>query len=131
MMSTRARVLVYDSSVLQCELLSAGLESLQLGLEIGRANDLESMTELLANDPDWLVIISDTNMNGSAISLAKHLREKFDELAFVILLKEGRSDLVIEAFRTGARGIVYGLNSQTASAVFLKVTCGCEESTWE
>jgi DNA-binding NarL/FixJ family response regulator len=111
MMSTRARVLVYDNSVLQCELLSAGLESLQLGFEIARASDLESMTELLTTDPDWLVIISDTNMNGTAISVAKHLRERFDELPFVLLLKEGRSDLVIEAFRAGARGIVYSNES--------------------
>jgi two-component system, NarL family, response regulator DegU len=107
MLSATARVIVYDSSSLQSELLATGLESLALGFEVKCANNLESLIELLSIDPKWVVVVSDTSMNGSAISLAKHLRARFHELAFVFLLPEGRSDRVIEAFRTGARGIVY------------------------
>ena len=74
-------------------------------------------------------------MNGSAISLAKHLRARFHGLPFVFLLQEGRGDRVIEAFRTGARGIVYSNESlsQLADciAMFTKGKCGCEESTWD
>jgi DNA-binding NarL/FixJ family response regulator len=98
---------VYDSSNLQCELLATGLESLQLGLEIMCASDLESLNTLLTQDANCVVIISDAGMNGSAISLAKHLRAKFAGLPFIFLLQEGRRDRVIEAFRAGARGIVY------------------------
>ncbi|HET6217177.1 MAG TPA: response regulator transcription factor [Acidobacteriaceae bacterium] len=108
MLTVPARVVVYDSSVLQCELLTAGLESLRLGFEIRSVNDLESLIELLTPDPDWVVIISDSSMSGNAISVAKRLRARFSGLPFVFLSKEGRSDRVIEAFRTGARGIVYG-----------------------
>jgi DNA-binding NarL/FixJ family response regulator len=107
MLTVRARVVVYDSSILQCQLLMAGLESLRLGFEIRSASDLESLIELLTPDPDWVVIISDTSITGAPISLAKHLRARFPELPFVFLLREGRSDRVIEAFRAGARGIVY------------------------
>ena len=85
----------------------AGLESLRQGFEVRSASDLESLIELLTSDPDWVVIISDTSITGAPISLAKHLRARFPELPFVFLLKEGRSDRVIEAFRAGARGIVY------------------------
>jgi DNA-binding NarL/FixJ family response regulator len=111
MLSTPARVLVYDSSILQCELLTRGLESLGLGFEIRSASGLEPVVELLTADPDRVVIISDASMSGTAINLVRQLRGRFNGLLFVFLLKEGRSDRVIEAFRTGARGIVYSNES--------------------
>jgi DNA-binding NarL/FixJ family response regulator len=107
MLPVPARVLIYDSSNLQCELLATGLESLRQGLEIRYVTGLESMMTLLSTDPKWVVIISDTSMNGAGISLAGRLRARFPGLPFVLLLEEGRSDRVIEAFRMGARGIVY------------------------
>jgi DNA-binding NarL/FixJ family response regulator len=107
MLSATTRVIVYDSSSLQSELLAIGLESLGLGFEIKCANNLESLIDTLSVDAKWVVVISDTSMNGSAISLARHLRSRFHGVPFVFLLQEGRGDRVIEAFRTGARGIVY------------------------
>jgi DNA-binding NarL/FixJ family response regulator len=125
MLTNPARVVVYDSSILQCELLTAGLESLRLGFEIKCANELESLIELLTRDPGCVVIISDSSMSGNAISVAKRLRARFTGLPFVFLSKEGRSDRVIEAFRTGARGIVYGDEtlSQLANCIS-RVCCG-------
>ncbi len=107
MLFATTRVIVYDSSSLQSELLATGLESLGLGFEIKCANNLESLIDTLSVDAKWVVVISDTSMNGSAISLARHLRSRFHGVPFVFLLQEGRGDRVIEAFRTGARGIVY------------------------
>jgi len=111
MLSATTRVIVYDSSSLQSELLTTALESLQLGFEIKSVNNPESMVDLLSTDPNWVVVISDTSMNSSSVSLAKHLRARFHGLPFVFLLQEGRGDRVIEAFRTGARGIVYSNES--------------------
>jgi DNA-binding NarL/FixJ family response regulator len=107
MLSATTRVIVYDSSSLQSELLATGLESLALGFEIKRADNLESLIDLLSIDPKRVMVISDTSMSGSAFALARHLRARFQGLSFVFLLQEGRYDRVIEAFRTGARGIVY------------------------
>jgi two-component system nitrate/nitrite response regulator NarL len=107
MLPMPARVLIYDSSSLQCELLATGLKSLRQGLEIRWVTDLESMITLLSTDAKWVVILSDTSMNGTAVSLAGRLRARFPGLPFVLLLQEGRRDRVIEAFRMGARGIVY------------------------
>jgi DNA-binding NarL/FixJ family response regulator len=107
MLSATTRVIVYDSSSLQSELLATGLESLGLRFEIKCANNLESLIDTLSVDAKWVVVISDTSMSGSAISLARHLRSRFHGVPFVFLLQEGRGDRVIEAFRTGARGIVY------------------------
>jgi DNA-binding NarL/FixJ family response regulator len=101
------RVLIYDSSALQCDLLTTALESLRPGFEIEGANDLESLNALLTKDANCVVIISDATMSGSTITLTKQLRARFPALAFIFLLQEGRLDRVIDAFRTGARGIVY------------------------
>lgn len=100
------RVLVYDSSALQCDLLTTSLESLRPEFEIEGANDLESLNALLTKDANCVVIISDAT-SGSTITLTKQLRARFPELPFILLLQEGRLDRVIDAFRTGARGIVY------------------------
>ncbi len=128
MLTIPARVVIYDSSILQCELLTAGLESLRLGFEIRSASDLESLIELLTPDPDWVVIISDSSMSGNAISVAKRLRARFNGLPFVFLSKEGRSDRVIEAFRTGARGIVYG--DESLSQLANCVSRVCQGEVW-
>lgn len=128
MQSTSARVLVYDSSRLQCELLATGLESLRLGLEIICASDLESLITLLTEDPNCVVIISDASMNGSAISLAKHLRARFAALLLIFLLQDGRRDWVIEAFRMGARGIVY--NTENLSLLAKCIECVSQGEVW-
>jgi DNA-binding NarL/FixJ family response regulator len=123
-----ARVLVYDSSSLQCELLATGLESLRLGLEIICASDLESLQTLLTEDANCVVIISDASMNGSAISFAKHLRVRFAGLLLVFLLQEGRRDRVIEAFRMGARGIVY--SNENLSQLAKCIECVSQGEVW-
>jgi DNA-binding NarL/FixJ family response regulator len=107
MSSVATRVLVYDSSKLQCELLSTGLNSLRLGLEIESAGDYESVAALLATDAGWIVIISDSNSGGAATSGARRLRTEFPGVPLIFLLQEGQSERVIDAFRIGARGIVY------------------------
>ncbi len=107
MFSAIHRVIVYDSSSLQSELVATGLASLALGFEIKRADNLESLVDLLSIDPKWVLLISDNGMSGTGYSMARHLRARFPELSIVFLIQEGRYERVIEAFRTGARGIVY------------------------
>jgi DNA-binding NarL/FixJ family response regulator len=107
MSSATTKVLIYDSSSLQCELLSTALQSLRQGLEVESASDYDSMSALLATDANWVLIISDNNSGGATPSIARRLRTDFSGLALVFLLQEGQTDRVIEAFRLGARGIVY------------------------
>jgi len=128
MRPSSAKVLVYDSSTLQCELLATGLESLRLGLEIICASDLESLQTLLTDDASSVVIISDASMNGNAISHAKHLRGRFAGLLLVFLLQEGRRDRVIEAFRMGARGIVY--SNESLSQLAKCIECVSQGEVW-
>jgi len=131
MLSATTRVIVYDSSSLQSELLATGLESLALGFEIKCANNLESLVDLLSMDQNCVVVISDTSMNGSAISLAKHLRARFHGLPLVFLLQAGRGDRVIEEPEESFTAMRACLSWQTASLMFTKGKSGYEELTWD
>jgi DNA-binding NarL/FixJ family response regulator len=122
------RVLIYDSSALQCDLLATALESLRLGFEIASSNDLESLHALLTRDANCVVIISETTMSGSTVTLMKQLRTRFPELPFILLLQEGRLDRVIDAFRTGARGIVY--SSEHLDRLAKCVDCVSRGEVW-
>jgi DNA-binding NarL/FixJ family response regulator len=128
MESTSTRILVYDSSSLQCELLATGLESLRLGLEIMCANDLESLHALLSEDAASVVIISDSSAKSSALSLTKQLRARFSGLPIIFLLQEGRHDRAVEAFRAGARGIVY--SNENLSQLAKCIDCVAQGEVW-
>lgn len=128
MRSKSARILVYDNSLLQCELLAKGLESLQLGLDIVSASDPGSLHTLLSEDANGVVIVSDASMNGSAFSFAKQLRLRYPGLPIIFLLQEGRHDRAIEAFRIGARGIVY--STESLSQLAKCIECVFQGEVW-
>ena len=107
MLSLSTRVLVYDASHLQCELLTAGLKSLDLGFTVQAATDYNGVVSLLIQDANWVVLLAESSTSTNTMAVARQLRERFDSIPFVFVLSEGRIDRVVEAFRAGARGIVY------------------------
>ena len=100
------KIAIYDSSKLQCELLSTGLKRLREELEIKCVSDPESMARLFADDAKWAVIISDGALKAPTISFVTLLRSRYPSLPLIFLVQEGRDEEVLEAFRSGARGIV-------------------------
>ena len=100
------KIAIYDSSKLQCELLSTGLKRLHEELEISCVQDLESMSRSFVHDDKWVVIISDAPLNPATISFVKLLRSRYPEMPLIFLVQEGNDEEVLEAFRSGARGIV-------------------------
>ncbi len=107
MLPSPVRVIIYDSSTLQCELLATGLRSTRPEFDTRCADDLDALDSLLAADPNCIVILSDGSSSGGNIAQTRRLRPLFPELRFILLLPEGRLDRVIQAFKAGARGIVY------------------------
>ena len=107
MLNAATKVLVYDRSVLQGELLSSSLAWLRQGLEVKCLNDSESVMAVLAMDQKWVVIISAKDDYATVTSMVRRLRQRFPELLMVLLLEEGHADRVLAAVRLGARGIVY------------------------
>ena len=119
MICIATRVLVYDPGNLQRELLTIGLGSLGLGFTVKPANSLEAMVDILSEDADWVVLVCDCVGGNRPTAVARHLRDRFPDVPFVFMLQEGRIDRVVEAFRAGARGIVYSNESlsQLASCI--------------
>ncbi len=107
MLRAANKVLIYDSSNLQCELLAASLERMRPELEVKCICDCESMISLLTTDPNWVVIVSDSE-RGTTGLLVKSLQTRSIDVPFVFLLPEGNTERVIDALRLGASGIVYG-----------------------
>lgn len=107
MLRAANKVLIYDSSNLQCELLAASLERMRPGLEVKCICDCESMISLLTTDPNWVVIVSDSE-RGTTGLLVKSLQTRSIDVPLVFLLPEGSTERVIDALRLGASGIVYG-----------------------
>ena len=101
---------------------------MRLGFEIESASDQESLNALLTKDAKCVVIISDTTMSGSTITLTKQLRARFSGLSFILLLQEGRLDRVIDAFRTGARGIVF--SNENLDQLAKCVACVSRGEVW-
>jgi DNA-binding NarL/FixJ family response regulator len=127
-MSSSAKIVVFDNSMLQCELLTKGLESLDLGLEISFATEAASLYELLNGHENCIVLVSDASMNGDKIEFAKQLRTRYPRLPIIFLLQEGRPDHVIEAFRIGARGIVY--STEGLSELAKCIDCVFQGEVW-
>jgi DNA-binding NarL/FixJ family response regulator len=127
-MSVSAQIIVYDNSTFQCELLTKGLESLQLGLNISFATDAISLHALLNENTNCIVLVSDASMNGNTIAFAKQLRARHSTLPIIFLLQEGRPDHVIEAFRIGARGIVY--STEGLSELAKCIDCVFQGEVW-
>src|SRR6201985_798492 len=127
-MSVSAQIIVYDNSTFQCELLTKGLESLQLGLNISFATDAISLHALLSENTNCIVLVSDASMNGNTIAFAKQLRARHSSLPIIFLLQEGRPDHVIEAFRIGARGIVY--STESLSQLAKCIDCVFQGEVW-
>jgi DNA-binding NarL/FixJ family response regulator len=106
MLQAANKVLIYDTSNLQCELLAASLERLRPELEVKCICDCESMIRLLKADPDWVVIVSDSRRGRTAL-LVESLQTRSIDVPLVFLLPEGSTERVIDALRLGASGIVY------------------------
>jgi DNA-binding NarL/FixJ family response regulator len=128
MPSVITKVLIYDSSSLQCELLSAGLKSLQGNLEINCIRDPDSITTMFTGEARRVVIISNTALDGAAPAFAKRMRTHFPAVPLIFIVLEGRHDSVVEAIRLGARGIVY--SNESLAQLAKCIDCVAEGDLW-
>jgi DNA-binding NarL/FixJ family response regulator len=111
MLITTRKVLVYDSSHLQCELLSIALRHLRYELEVKCVSDVESAIQLLTTDDNWVVVVSDTGSARSALAFAKGLHKIFPAVPMVFVLREEHRDRALSVLRTGVRALVYSHHS--------------------
>ena len=101
------RVFVADNSPIHTQLLADALKR-DVDLEvIASASDSAGLiAEIIASNSDVLFISSNLDEHpGRGFEILHELRSSFPGLRAVVLLDSSKRELVVEAFRAGARGI--------------------------
>src|SRR6516165_11580985 len=104
---TPIRVFVADNSAIHTQLIADGLKrdpDLQVILPVSDSSGL--IAEVMASDVDVLVIsasLDEQPLRG--LEILQELRASFPGIRAVVLLHSSKRELVVDAFRVGARGL--------------------------
>jgi DNA-binding NarL/FixJ family response regulator len=105
--SGRTTVVVADADLMACRLLASGLRRCRqlrvLECHLPAAGILKQVSEIR---PDILLVgtvLADGPSSGFA--LVRELRKSYPEIRVVVLLENSQRALVVEAFRSGAKGV--------------------------
>jgi DNA-binding NarL/FixJ family response regulator len=100
------RVLVADSTMMICSLVSEGLSRQQEFDVVGCAATVPRLLELLSVEPDVALIsanLQDRSLNGLAV--LPHIHLHYPRVRLVLMMDHADPELVVGAFRAGARGV--------------------------
>jgi len=106
---SRIRVLVADETAMGAQLLKNSLSHSRFRLEVvGYATTCSELLRQATEVQVDVVLISETLGGGSlsGFQALAQLHRQFPPLRVVMLLKSASRDLVIDAFRAGAKGVV-------------------------
>ena len=100
-------MLVADATLLACGLVAAGLRKRSQFKVVGRATTVKELLELLARVEPQVALISaslqDRSLNGLAV--LPQIRLQYPDVRLVVMVDQADPELVVAAFRAGARGI--------------------------
>lgn len=100
------RVIVVDSSEMHSQLLADGMERIGQ-LKASSASTPADVFEAAAQGKiDVAVISSRLDEPGGGFDVLRNLRSLHPELPAVMLLESSKRDIVVQAFRAGARGVL-------------------------
>ncbi len=127
---TPIRVFVADNSPIHTQLVADGLKrdpSLQVIVPVSDCSGL--VTEVMASDVDVLVISANLDDQPSGgLEILQELRTSFPGIRAVVLLHSSKRELIVDAFRAGARGI---FSRQGSIEMLMKaVRCVHEGQIW-
>lgn len=101
-------VLIADESLMDCQLLRSALSRSRLSFRVvacavSQADIIRSMN---AHPPD-IALISESLQDGplTGFGVLSELHHSFPQTSVIVLLKSAGEDLVVDAFRAGARGV--------------------------
>jgi two-component system, NarL family, nitrate/nitrite response regulator NarL len=104
----RITILVADETPMACQLLKNALAQARLRFKVvacavNRSEILQSMSRR----PVEIVLVSESLQEGPSVGLQilSELRVLFPESRVIVLLKSAQPELVIDAFRAGAKGV--------------------------
>ena len=104
---TPIRVVVADANLLGCGLVSAGLSRRSQFVVVGYATSARELLRLIDNCAPEVALISCTLQDGefSGISVLAEIRAKYPGVRIVLLIDRSEPEVVVQAFRAGARGV--------------------------
>jgi two-component system, NarL family, nitrate/nitrite response regulator NarL len=124
------RVFVADNSPIHNQLIAEGLKrdpALQVILAVSDSAKL--IAEIMASDVDVLVISANLDEQPSkGLEVLQELRISFPGIRAVVLMHSSKRELIVDAFRAGARGI---FSRQGSIEMLIKaVRCVYEGQIW-
>ena len=105
---TPIHLLIADDNSMGCQLLKDTFERSRAGFRIvDCAQSREHILSSLAEHPCDVALISESLSNGplTGFQALRELRHSFPKTRSVMLLKSGKEELVVDAFRAGAKGV--------------------------
>jgi DNA-binding NarL/FixJ family response regulator len=101
------RVLVADANLMTCGLVSAGLKRHPQFEVVGYATSVDELLRLINDAAPEVVLISSTLQDGilSGLSVLQEIHSQYPAMRLVLLIDRVEPEVVVQAFRTGARGV--------------------------
>jgi len=106
--SQRITILVADETAMACQLLKNALERSRfrfvvVACAVNRSEIMQSMSK----NPAEVVLVSESLQEGPYVGfqILSELRSSFPGTRLIVLLKSAQLDLVLDAFRAGAKGV--------------------------
>ncbi len=117
----KIRLVIADANLMACHLLAQALERQPHLHVIASVVDNAGLLNSLCDAKPDIVLISAHLQDGHLAGFAKlqEIRNRFPDLPFIMLLDRSESQLVLDAFRAGARGVFARSESQ------MKLLCKC------
>jgi len=102
-------ILIAEESFLGADLLGSALKRCQNYFDVvAQVSNLAEATKSLAECKPQVALVSISLRDGqnAGYKLISHIREHFPHTSIVALLRDSQHELVLEAFRCGARGVI-------------------------
>jgi len=101
------RVVVADANLMACDLVSAGFKRHSQFEVVGYATSVDELLRLVEHAAPEVALISSTLQDGilSGLSVLPEIHSKHPEVRLVLLIDRSEPELVVQAFRAGARGV--------------------------
>src|SRR5215831_7046335 len=107
--SPRIRLLIADETSMGCMLLKSALERSRFRIEVvGWTTSISEIRAWLHAGPVDVIVISES-LDGGAFAgfeTASKLQVAFPNVKLIMLLRSATRELVVDAFRAGAEGVV-------------------------
>jgi len=124
-------VLVADATQMACDLVAQGLSKHSQFKVVGRAATVKELLELFARVQPQVALISatlqDRSLNGLAV--LPQIRPQYPGVRLVLMVDHADPELVVAAFRAGARGI-FSRSESHFSALCKCVSCVHQGQIW-